>query len=305
MYNIDISLSHTLVGHQNPIFTVCSGLDSSTVYTGGNDKGVVEWDIADGKFRRIVCSVPASVYTLLLLEEQGMLVIGMRNGEVWCVDVEKQELKQKMRTEKGAVFALKVLSEKRELIATGEEGVAYVWSLETFDLLYRFRISDTTVRVIEPCEGLSQVVFGDKNGVVYLYDADDFREITRSHVHSMPVTALAATETSLFSGARDAKLVQLTLSDLSVVQSITPHMFTVYGILPHPSLPILATISRDKSIKIWDALSLSLLKNVSMERGYDAHRLSINSATWSGNQLITVSDDKLVKVWDLSAQEVG
>ncbi len=303
MQTIDIALSHTLAGHQNPIFTVSQGVDAKTIFTGGNDKGVVEWDLENGKFKRILCAVPASVYALQLLEGEGVLVIGLRNGEVWFVDIEKQSLISKTQTEKGAVFAIKVLPGKREIIATGEEGVAYVWSLDTYALLYRFKITDTTVRVIEPSVKAKQVAFGDKNGFVHLYDTTDFREITKQQIHSLPVTALATADTSLFSGGRDAKLVRLAKNDLSVLESITPHMFTVYGILPHPTLPIIATISRDKSIKIWDVLSLSLLKNISIERGYDAHHLSINTATWVGNQLVTAGDDKLVKVWDVFLQE--
>lgn len=300
MHSIDISLSNTLAGHQNPIFTVSRGMDEQTIYTGGNDKGIVEWDLEEGKFRRILCAIPASAYSLHLLEEEGTLIIGLRNGEVWFVDIEKQKLIHKAQTEKGAVFAIKVLPGKREVIATGEEGVAYVWSLDTYALLYRFRITDTTVRVIEPYPKAHQVAFGDKDGFVYVYDTDDFRAITKQQVHSLPVTALASMDTSLLSGGRDAKLVRLAQHDLSVIESITPHMFTVYGILPHPTLPIIATVSRDKSIKIWAEENLTLLKNVSIERGYDAHLLSINTATWTGSRLITAGDDKLVKIWDVS-----
>lgn len=303
MYNIDVSLSKTLIGHQNPIFTVIEGLGAGTVFTGGNDKGVVEWDLEKGEFRRILCSVPASVYALHLMREEGVLLIGLRNGELWFVDIEKQELIAKTQTEEGAVFAIKVLAEKREVIATGEEGFAYVWSLDTHDLLYRFRIAHTTVRVIEPYSNGNQLAFGDKNGFVHIYDTAEFREITKEQIHSLPVTALAAANASLLSGGRDAKLVRLAKHDLSVLQTITPHMFTVYSILPHPTLPIVATVSRDKSIKIWDAPSLTLLKNISLERGYDAHRLSINTAAWVGNQLVTAGDDKLVKVWQVSAKD--
>ncbi|ULT27679.1 hypothetical protein KUH03_13825 [Sphingobacterium sp. E70] len=42
---MDIKLRATLPGHQNPIFCVEKGYDPHTFFTGGNDKGVVEWDI--------------------------------------------------------------------------------------------------------------------------------------------------------------------------------------------------------------------------------------------------------------------
>ena len=301
MQSIDISLTQTLAGHQNPIFAVSPGMDPQTIFTAGNDKGVVEWDLKQGKFRRILCAVPASVYALQLLPDEGVLVIGLRNGEVWFVDIEKQSLLSKTQTEKGAIFAIKLLPGKRELIATGEEGSAYVWSLDSYELLYKFHIADSTVRVIEPYPQGGQVAFGDKNGFVHLYDTGDFRALAKQQVHSLPVTALAATDTRLFSGGRDAKLASLAQQDLTTIEAITPHMFTVYGILPHADLPIIVTVSRDKSIKLWDALSLSLLKNVSLDRGYDAHRLSINTATWqAGGRLVTAGDDKLVKVWTVA-----
>lgn len=251
MYTADISLSTTLTGHQNPIFALANGLDASSIFSAGNDKGVVEWDLRTGKFKRILCAVPSSVYALELLKDRGLLLIGMRNGELWVVDVEKQRLLHKLKTERGAVFAVRALMEKGELIGIGEEGVAYVWSLDSFDLLYRFRVSHTTVRTVQPFPGANQVVFGDKDGVIHVYDVDDFKALYKKKIHSLPVTALSVSETYIYSGGRDAQFYQLTQSDLSVVRTMTPHMFTVYGILPHPVHPVFATVSRDKSIKIW------------------------------------------------------
>src|SRR5690606_37288238 len=114
MLTVDVSLSNIFIGHQNPIFAVSHGLDASTIFTGGNDKGVVEWDMREVKFNLILCAIPASVYVLHLLEEERVLIIGLRNGEVWFVDIARQELIHKTQTAKGAVFDLRVFSDKRE-----------------------------------------------------------------------------------------------------------------------------------------------------------------------------------------------
>jgi centriolar protein POC1 len=89
--------------------------------------------------------------------------------------------------------------------------------------------------------------------------------------------------------------------DYSLIQNIPAHLFAIYSIAFHPTLPYLATASRDKSIKIWDTENFELKKTISIEKGYDCHRLSINKIIWEpiDNQLISVSDDKLLKIWNV------
>lgn len=296
--NKDIELLGTLTGHQNPIYTLAvSATDPNTLFTGGNDKGVVEWDLESMSFRRILCKVGSSVYSLYSIPESNYLAIGLRSGQLMIVDTINQSLVASLKTEQGAIFSIKTIPEKKELIAIGEEGYAYVWSLESFELLYRFKISETTVRVIEVSNRGGLIAFGDKNGFIYLYHAGDFQEITRKKIHELPVTSIQFDlNDRLFTGGRDAKLFQLDLN-LEIQKEIIPHMFTVYGIALNPEKRLLATVSRDKSLKIWRLEDLGLIKNISRDRGYDSHYLSINSFIWANHRLITVSDDKSVKVW--------
>lgn len=296
----DVSLLHTLRGHQNPIFTLAVA-GHHTLFSGGNDKGVVEWDLQTMQFRRILCAVSHSVYALHRIPNTDLLAIGLRSGEIMIVDYVEQKLVTKMKTESGAVFALQALPEKSELIAIGEEGVAYVYDTVYFKLLYRFRVSKETVRTIEIDSAKSTVYFGDKSGAIYQYDSAQYELKQQILVHKMPVTSLCVVGEQLFSGGRDAKLYQLSTADFAVQHEITPHMFTVYGIVANAGQTQIATASRDKTWKIWDPKSLTLLKNVSVDRGYDSHFLSINSILWQDHKIFTAGDDKMIKVWELTA----
>ena len=295
---MDVTLQATLKGHQNQVFAMAKG-DANTLFTAGNDKGVVEWDLNEMKFKRILCAVSHPVYALLPIPDTTLLAIGLRSGDMMIVDCAKQALHAKFKLDKGAVFALKFLPSKQELIAIGEEGVAYVFDTHNFEQLYRFKVSDSTVRTIAVPDDEKQVYFGDKEGAIYRYSSSDYQLLNQSLVHTMPVTSLLSYGDVLFSGGRDAKMYKLDAADLSIVQEITPHMFTVYGIASHPDYPVIATASRDKTFKVWNPDSLTLLKNISVDRGYDSHYLSINTMLWERDYLYTAGDDKMIKIWQV------
>lgn len=301
MNRISTELATALTGHQNQIFAIENGFFPHTLFTAGNDKGVVEWDLQAGAFKRILCAVSSSVYCLYLIPETAYLAIGLRDGSIMIVDVEAQKLVVRLKVDKGAVFSIKALTHKKELIAVGEDGQLYVWNLLDFNLIYQFRISETIIRVIAVSANEKQLAFGDKAGYIHLYDAEAYHLMAKVQGHDMPVTSLSFDPESrhLLSGGRDAKLVVWNIADLSQQLSYIPHMFTVYGILFHPTAPFFATVSRDKTFKIWDKDTYGLLKNVSRDKGYESHHLSINVGIWTadGEYFITGGDDKIVRIW--------
>lgn len=295
---LEVTLQATLRGHQNQVFALETGANH-TLFSGGNDKGVVEWDLETFRFKRILCGVSHPVYALYHIPGVPLLAIGLRSGEVMIVDYDKQELKTKLKLDKGAVFAVTSVPDKQELVAIGEEGVAYVFDMVSFRLLYRFRVSDVTVRTVTVSADGQSIYFGDKGGCVFRYDTVDYHKISHAMVHSMPVTSLLWRDRELFSGGRDAKLYKLDGETLGIIHDVTPHMFTVYGVVALPERSLVATVSRDKTWKIWEPSSLTLLKNISIDRGYDSHHLSINTALWNGDYFCTAGDDKAIKIWKI------
>ncbi|MDR0263425.1 MAG: WD40 repeat domain-containing protein [Sphingobacterium sp.] len=298
---MDITLKSTLPGHQNPVFCVEKGYYADTFFTAGNDKGVVEWDIEHNAFKRILCAVSSSVYALRLIIGTPILAIALREGKLLFVDVEEQKLIASLQLGTKAIFALAHMSWKNELLAVGEAGTLHVIDLSTYQSIYEKRISTTTIRAIAIDEGLGRIALGDKDGQVYLLDSTDFHVITDLKLHNMPTTSLAFIHNKLLSGGRDAQLVISNPNQLHDNFSFVPHLFTVYGIYPHPEAPIFATVSRDKSLKFWSSDDFALLKNISREKMQDGHHLSVNAGAWSqnGQYFFSVSDDKLVKIWEI------
>lgn len=298
---IDVNLAATLRGHQNPIYCLTVDTEQHTLYSAGNDKGIVEWDLNSKTFRRIVCAVPSSVYQLRIIPSSGYLVAALRKGGLMIIDRAEPKLIAKLDVEEGAVFAVEIISSKNELIAVDESGMAYVWSLLNYELLYSFRISTQTVRSIAYSECVNKLYFGDKQGTIYIYNLSDYHFEYSSKIHEQNITALHIVGDKLISGGRDAKMYKLDMNTLDKELEITPHMFTVYGIVGIQEEGLFATVSRDKTLKVWD-LDFKLKKNLSRDKGIDSHTLSINTLAYNPilQELYTAGDDKLIKIWQMT-----
>lgn len=298
---MEVNLRNTLLGHQNPIYTIAIDADKQVMYSAGNDKGIVEWDLSSDSFKRVLCNVSSSVYCLRVIPQSDLLLAGLRNGEVLVIDTgDNPNLKARLQVEKGAIFALQYLPLKQELLAIGEQGKAYVWNLETFDLLYQFEVSKNTVRSIAFSAEAKVVAFGDKDGYISLHDIHDFHQINREKIHESGVSSLVFHDNYLLSGGRDAKLNKLEIPSLQIVESVVPHMFTVYGI-QSLGTDLFSTVSRDKTIKIWNK-DFKLQKNISRDKGVESHFLSINTQDYDAQShvIATAGDDKTIKLWQLS-----
>jgi WD40 repeat protein len=82
---------------------------------------------------------------------------------------------------------------------------------------------------------------------------------------------------------------------------VAAHLFAINHIAFSPSGEYFATASMDKSIKIWKADELKLLKVIDKGR-HAGHGTSVNKLVWTDfkNQLVSASDDRTISVWNLT-----
>ena len=291
-----------LTGHSNPIFTLELSQKPGILFTGGNDKGLVEWSLEENKFIKVMFPVPASIYAIYCPEGYPLLFAGLRSGEVLVFNFIEQKITHRLRHHIKPIFDIKSIQKKDELLVASEDGTVSVWGLKTLELLHTIKVSNDTVRCIavNPTEG--RVAFGCRDNKVVVYDTEDYSPIKALIGHTMAIFSLQYSPDGeyLVSGSRDAQVKIWDNKTYTLVQNIPAHLFAVNHIAFHPTRPYFATASMDKSIKIWDAAEFKLRKIISREKGYPSHVLSINKLAWNGDELLSVSDDKTIKRWQIT-----
>jgi len=298
---ITVQKTAELTGHGNPIFTLELSRKPGILFTGGNDKGLVEWSLENYSFIKVLFPVSSSIYAIHGPVNTPLLFAGLRNGDVLVFDFIHEKLLPPLKHHQKPVFDIKTVDHKQELLVASEDGTISIWSLKTLELLHTVNVSHDTIRRVSVSPGEKQVAFAGRNNQVYIYDLLDYTLINILYGHTMPVFSVqyAPSGDFLASGSRDAQVKIWDARSYELLQNIPAHLFAVNDIAFHPSLPYFATASMDKSIKIWGASDFKLYKIISREKGYPGHQLSINKIAWNGNQLISVSDDKKVIVWDV------
>src|SRR5437879_4788691 len=137
-----------LTGHGNPIFTLELSQKPGILFTGGNDKGLVEWGLRDNAFIKVMFPVAASVYAIHGPVGRPLLFTGLRNGDVLVFDFIEQKIINTLKHHGAPIFDIKSASKKKELLVASEDGHVSVWSLETLKLVYTIKTSYDTVRCI-------------------------------------------------------------------------------------------------------------------------------------------------------------
>lgn len=320
MKHLEISKSAHLTGHHHPVYAMAMAAGGKGFYTAGNDKGVVQWNLEKPGFEKVLCLVPHTVYALHVLPEQQGLLLSMRNGEVWRVNTDNGQVVERFDLHQKPVFAIGSrigAGGLRELIIGSEDGGVSVWNLQdSLDgddqtdiqrLVYHFTLSGAAIRCMAISPDGKWLCFGAKDGKIAVLDAMDLSLHQMLDAHKEVVTSLCFSPDSryLMSSGRDARFCVFRTSDFGLEKEFVPHMYAVYAMQYHPVLPIFATASRDKSIKIWSAEDFRLLKSISMDKGMEAHRLSVNALTWdhTGKFLLSTGDDKVVMVWKVKGSD--
>ncbi len=300
---MNISLQKIFTGHVGANYSLEDSDKPEIFYSGSADRFVGSWNLEKGELAGPLARGTATVYSLWLDRINSTLYVGQRKGSVLIIDLTKEKPPRLMQAHHGDVFSV-VLNGLGHVLTAGGDGHVKIWSQEDFKLLYDLHISTENIRCIHIAPNKNEFYTGASDHTARVYNMSDMtlKQVLYGHQNSV-FTIQSIGDDRLITSGRDAMFTEWKReeSEWKEVRRIPAHNYTVNHVALSPGGKILASGSRDKTIKLWDAQTLELLKVIDKTKYPEGHTHSVNRLLWkSDSLLISTGDDRKIISWTIS-----
>lgn len=288
-----VELCQSLEGHQGAIYDLCLAEDGDLISAGG-DGLVVAWSKVespmespqefDGRGRALAqCGEP--VFSLASVGRLGLFV-GTESGAVFTLEP-KGEWRQEHRHDGGTYV----------IARNGTGGADGRW----LDLVSGSELTKVQGRIRSVLEtensALKETLIGTSEGRIHSMTSswvvDAHEGAVRALMHWPGKTAFA-------SAGGDGRIVvwrERPEGPPEPVVSVDAHKGAVYRMQSGPKGRWVATVSRDRSVALWDAKSLELGVRLSRP-AHPGHMRSVNALCWVDERtMASAGDDGRILIW--------
>jgi WD40 repeat protein len=299
--NIQVTRIHSFTGHRDSVYALQPSDQSHLFFSGGGDGMLVRWDLQNKNDGELIAKLPNSIYALLHLPKEELIVIGQNFSGIHLIDYQSKKEVASLQITSSYIFDIQSF-ENKLVVATGD-GTIVVIDLKKWTIDKRISVSEKSARTLAINKTTGEMAVGYSDYFIRVFSLDDYnlKHEFKAHQNSVFTVNYSPDQSLLFSGSRDARLkVWDAKSDYVLAEEVAAHMYAINHLVFSPDRKYLCTASMDKSIKVWGASDLKLLKVIDKGR-HAGHGTSVNKLLWTSfnDQLVSASDDRTISAWDL------
>ncbi len=298
------SLRCLLSGHQGSVYTLDYDRESDTLRSGGGDRIVAAWKPDGGSMQDGIMLARAADAVYSLAQIGNTLYVGQGAGGIHLINLEDRTEARLLQPHEGPVFGIYPRNEEGLITFISGDGTLSRYTIGTHEPLSRIRLSEKKLRslVRHPDQSCDLIACGDGSIVLI----DPVKSTVRDRIRvcdpefSINAIAFFPDGRHFICAGRDAMLYTYEWGTMKCIDSIPAHNYAVYGIAFEQNGHRFATVSRDKTAKIWDAKAIQVLQRLEGNDG-KGHVHSVNTLLWlPDGSLATAGDDRAVRIWSES-----
>lgn len=293
MKKLQVEIESLLIGHDNSLYALAES--DEFIFTGGSGHLIAAWPKKNIEDKFALAKIEHPVYQFKTFKDR--LYIGQTNGALMIIDCQSKQIEHNIKLHEKPIFD--ILIEKNFLLTLGGDGVLKI--LDTNLQLYQsITVSNKSLRQGVITDNFLWIASSD--GCLIKINLDDFSIQEKYPLHQKSVFAIAITENFIVSAGRDACMIIQDKNSEEVIHKIPAHQSTINALAINKEKSLLASASKDKTIKIWDTQTWQLLKVINYEK-YGYHSNSVNKIIWLDDHksLISISDDRLGVIWKIQS----
>jgi WD40 repeat protein len=250
----------SLTGHNGSVYCLDKGINKNTFFSGSSDRFVTMWNLETLQNEKFAAKFPAIVYSICHIPEKQLLITGTSAGTIHILDLQKGEEVKILKHHTGPVFDIKYSIIADCFYSGDADGNFAVCSLNSLSLIRMRKLCSGKIRSID---------FNYQSFEIAVATADC-----------------------------DIRIFDLFYLDEKKV--FTAHELSANIVRFSPDHNLIISGGRDAHLKIWDAKSYTLIKDI------PAHNFAIYDIAYSPDTKLfaTASRDKTVKIWDADSFEI-
>lgn len=290
-------------GHKGGVYSLVNAKENHLVYAGGSEHLIIEWNLYEPNTSKAFVRLPIKAYAMQLIHEQNLLLVGNLTGGIHVIDlIEKKEIKL-LQFHTGTIFDIQFIPTKNEFVVASADGHFTIWNSLTFELLLSKKITDKKVRAI--AYNKQDISFACSDKSIHVFNLSDYQLKKKIQVNEeerfLNCLTYHPNKNILITGSRGFLSFWDISQNYQHINQIAAHQFAIYSIVFSPNNKWMATASMDKVIRIWDANTFELKKEIN-RKDHGGHTNSVNKLLWSNynDYLISASDDRTVMIWKIT-----